>query len=158
MAGNRINSGGSSVWSVVVVAASLTGLVSGAAVIVSAVVIWRCRTVATAREQSPTLVETEEVGLSFKLQSTALSHSPARRTEPLLERGRRLENSGRRASRSSEKNGGKHDSELELLKKAFSQNSEQLLQKNAIEQGRLVKRKHKQEKQKEMTHGQDCSA
>jgi hypothetical protein len=46
------------------------------------------------------------------------------------------------------------------LNENFSQSREQLLQKKAIERGRLVKREHKQEKrkEKEMTHGQEGSA
>jgi hypothetical protein len=56
-------------------------------------------------------------------------------------------------SRASPKKGGKYDSELEQLNKDFSQSQGQLLQQNVIERVRLVKRKHKQEKRKEMTHG-----
>jgi hypothetical protein len=63
-----------------------------------------------------------------------------------------------RVSRSGEKKGGKYDNELELLKENFSQSQEQLFQTKAIERRRLVKRKHKQEKRKEMMHGQDYSA
>jgi hypothetical protein len=44
------------------------------------------------------------------------------------------------------------------LNENFSQGQDQLLQEKAIERGRLVKRKHKQERQKEMTQGQDWLA
>jgi hypothetical protein len=46
----------------------------------------------------------------------------------------------------------------ERLNEDFSESPEQLLQKNAIERGRLIRRKHKQEKRWELTQGQECSA
>jgi hypothetical protein len=60
--------------------------------------------------------------------------------------------------RSGQKKGGQHRGKLERLNDNFSQSQEQLLRKMAIERGRLVKKNHKQEKQKEMTQGQDCLA
>jgi hypothetical protein len=59
-----------------------------------------------------------------------------------------------------EKKGRKYDSEPErsTVKRKYLAQPWLLLEKTAVERGRVTKRKHKQEKQKRITQGQDCSA
>jgi hypothetical protein len=75
---------------------------------------------------------------------------------------RRVKDDGTRVSRSGEKKGRKYASEFERLtvEREFVAQSRATVKEKAIEEigGRLVKRKHKQERQREMMHGQDCPA